>query len=361
MRLVPIECVKNNSILARDIYGYNGDILLTSGSVLTDKIIKRIKDLGIFSIYIQYNYEDTSIEIEDIIKPELRQKAITTVKETFSDIKQCSLITNNNNKDYWHSIDTLVDQLINDVINNKHTQVTLVDIKNLDNYTYSHCVNVAAISLVLGISLNLNTEELRNLCTGALLHDIGKVFIPPEIVQKKNKLTSEEFDIIKTHCKLGFEFIQKLEVFNPIVQTIILQHHERIDGLGYPNQFRGDEINYLARIVSIADVYDALTSDRPYKRAFCPNDAVEYIMCNAGQLFDFNIVDVFSKIIVAYPTGTLVKLSNGDSAIVEKTIPYYPLRPIVKITQSTSPERINTSLNLIKNLSIVISYVIYDT
>lgn len=360
MRLIPIECVKENSILARDIYNYTGDILLTSGSVLTNLLINRIKDLGIFSIYIHDDYENTSAEVEEIIKPELRQKAINTVKETFSNIKHCSLIAKNNNKEYWNSIDTLVDQLIDDVLNNRHTQVTLIDIKNMDNYTYSHCVNVAAISLVLGISLNLNTEKLKNLCTGALIHDIGKVFIPPKILQKKGKLTLDEFSVIKKHSKLGFDFTQKLESFNSAAQLIILQHHERFDGLGYPNKLKGSEINYLSRIVSIADVYDALTSDRPYKRAFCPNDAVEYIMCNAGTLFDFDIVNVFSKIIVPYPNGTLVKLSNGDTAIVEATIPYYPLRPIVKVIKSSSLERVNKKINLVKNLSLVISYIVYD-
>ena len=363
MRLVPIECVKENSILAKDLYGYNDTILLKSGCTLTNELINKIRDLDIFLIYIVDDYTDS--EVEDVIKPELRNKAIHTLKKTFSDIKQIVKIANKSNSndmysDYLESIDNIAEQLIDDILNNKNIQISLVDIKNMDNFTYAHCVNVAVISLVMGISLCLPKESLKSLCMGALIHDIGKTFLPSSILQKNGKLTSEEFSVIKKHPLLGFNFGKKFKSINSDILDIILQHHERFDGLGYPNKLSGSQINYLARIVSIADVYDALTSDRPYKRAFCPNDAVEYIMSHSGTLFDFQIVDIFSKIIVPYPSGTKVRLSNGSIAVVEKTYPYYPLRPTVKIIESDNNDLIGTSIKLKSSLSIVISNIIYE-
>ena len=368
MRLIPIECVKENSILGKTIYDYDGRIILKTGCVLTKSLLSRIKELNMFSLYIIDDY--SSVEIEDVIKPELRQKAIKVVKETFSEIERISSIHNfekrcyndysKKEQQYFSSIDTLAEELINDILNNKNVLLSLVDIKNMDNYTYAHCVNVAVISLILGISLNLPKQQLKYLCTGALIHDIGKAFIPSEVLQKKGRLTAEEYDIVKNHCKLGYKFADKIGTFSSYVKMIILQHHERFDGLGYPNGLKGNEINYLARIVSIADVYDALTSDRPYKRALCPSDVLEYMMSNSDTLFDYNIVDIFSRIIIPYPEGTIVSLSNGDVGVVKKTMPNFPLRPIIEIIKSKNENAVGTVVNLIEKLSIVICNIQYN-
>jgi HD-GYP domain-containing protein (c-di-GMP phosphodiesterase class II) len=230
----------------------------------------------------------------------------------------------------------------------------------MDNYTYAHSVNVAVISIILGISLNLSKQKLTYLCIGALVHDIGKSFIPKEILQKPGKLTPEEFEIIKCHSRYGYDFLKNYVDLSSYIKLIVLQHHERFDGLGYPNSIIGNKINYLARIVSIADVYDALTSDRPYKRAMCPSDALEYLMSNAGTLFDYDIINIFCKIVIPFPQGTIVSLSNGDIGIVEETFPNFPLRPIVKILKSKRLNEIGCKINLIDTLSIVISDIKYE-
>ncbi|MBE6072296.1 MAG: HD-GYP domain-containing protein [Clostridium butyricum] len=367
MRLIPIECVKENSILGKNIYGYDGRVLLKSGCILTKSLIDKVKDLHIFSLYIIDEY--SSIEIEDVIKPELRQKAISIIKETFTDIERVAnvhkfekkLYKDYTKKEqlYFDSIDILAEELISEILNSKDVLLSLVDIKNMDNYTYAHCVNVAVISLVLGISLNLSKRNLKYLCIGALLHDIGKSFVPKDILQKPSKLTDDEFEIIKQHPRNGYEFLNKTYNFSSHIKLIILQHHERFDGLGYPNQLHGHEITLLARIVSVADVYDALTSDRPYKRALCPSDAVEYLMSNAGTIFDFDVVNIFSKVIIPYPAGTIVSLSNGDIGIVKETLPNFPLRPIIEIIKSNNENAIGSVINLIEKLSIVISNIQY--
>lgn len=368
MRLVPLECIRENSILGKNIYTTDGRVLLRAGVELTRARLEKIKDLKIFSLYIIDEY--SSSEIEDIIKPELRQKSISFIKEVFSDIERISSVHkfekrklseySQKEKDYFNGINEVAEELLENVLSNKNVLLSLVDIKSMDNYTYAHSVNVAVISIVIGISLNLNKENLTHLCIGALIHDIGKTLIPSEILQKPGKLTPEEFEIIKTHPRLGYDFLNQFYSLSAHVRLIVLQHHERFDGFGYPDGTAANKISYLARIVSIADVYDALTSDRPYKRAMCPSDALEYIMSNAATLFDYEIVNVFCRIIIPFPKGTIVSLSNGDIGVVEQTLPNFPLRPIVKIIKSNDSEKIGLHLNLINYLSIVISNIRYE-
>ena len=368
MRFVPIECVRKNSILGKSIYDCYGRKLLSAGVTLTEGIINSIKKLDIYSLYIIDEY--SSEEIEDIIKPELRVKAISIIKETFTDIERVATVHkfekrsmkdySKKEQEYFNSINDIAEELLENVLSSHNVLLSLVDIKSMDDYTYAHCVNVAIISIVFGMSLNLRRRDLLYLCIGALIHDIGKVFVPQEILQKPGKLTPEEFEEIKKHPKLGYNFIGNSCNISAHSKLIVLQHHERFDGLGYPEGISGEKISYLARIVAIADVYDALTSDRPYKRAMCPNMALEYLMSNAGTLFDFNLVNVFCKIIIPYPKGTMVKLSNGDIGVVEKTLPNFPLRPIVKIIKSDTSDNIGYNINLIDNLSIVILGITYE-
>ena len=368
MRLIPIECIRENSLLGKDIYSCDGRCLLRSGTVLTDDILIKIKEFKIFSLYIIDEY--SSGEIEDIIKPELRQKSISILKETFSDIERIASVhkfekrnieqyTNCEQK-YFNSINKIAEDILENVLSNENVLLSLVDIKSMDNYTYAHCVNVAIISIVLGISLNLPKEKLTYLCIGALIHDIGKSFIPKEVLQKPGKLTPEEFEIIKRHSRYGYDFLRWSINLSSHIKLIVLQHHERFDGLGYPNSVIGTKINYLARIVSIADVYDALTSDRPYKRAMCPSDALEYLMSNSGTLFDYEMINIFCRIVIPFPQGTIVSLSNGDIGVVERTLPNFPLRPIVKIVKSNCQNKIGSIINLIETLSIVISDIKYE-
>ena len=368
MRLVPIECIRENSLLGKDIYSCDGRCLLKSGVILTDDILKKVKEFKIFSLYIIDEY--SSAEIEDVIKPQLRQKSISVIKETFCDIERIASVhkfekraiseyTNQEQK-YFNSINEIAEEILENVLSKKDVLLSLVDIKSMDNYTYAHCVNVAVISVILGISLNLSKKKLTYLCIGALIHDIGKSFIPKEILQKQGKLTTEEFEIMKCHSRYGYDLLRKSFNLSSYVKSIVLQHHERFDGLGYPNGLMGSKINYLARIVSIADVYDALTSDRPYKRSMCPSDAFEYLMSNSGTLFDYDILNVFCKIVIPFPQGTIVSLSNGDIGIVEQTLPNFPLRPIVKIIKSERLNEIGSMINLIDVLSIVISDIQYE-
>lgn len=368
MRLVPIQYVKAGSFLAKTIYDDRGAILLREGVQLTESYIKRVKMLGMFCMYINDEYSEK--EVEDIIKPELRQKAIKSIKDTFysfekfnlntgkSSIQDKKLITEKQN--YFKSINEIVREITEELIGRKNVLINIVDIKSLDSYTYQHSVNVAVLSLVLGIQLQLDKKKLYDLCLGALIHDIGKALIPNDILLKNDKLTEEEANIVREHTEKGYDFLKGSVDISATARIIALQHHEREDGNGYPDKRKNDEINQLAKIVAVADVYDALTSDRPYREAMSPNDAVEYIMANGQTQFDYEVVKAFSKSIVPYPEGTLVRLSNGEIAVVEEVYPNFTLRPKVKIINKKNEKGEDLYRDLRDEWEIVISGPQYE-
>ena len=331
MRLVPIEFAKPGDCLAKTIFDNDGRVLLREGVTLTDIFLVRIKRLQIYSLYITDEYSEALID--DVIKPELRQHAIKAIKETFYSFEKYNLYSNTTNfnekkfakekQTYFESIGSIAKDIIDEIISKKNVMISLVDIKSMDNYTYQHSVNVAVLSLVLGVQLQLNQHELYTLCMGALIHDIGKVLIPKDIILKPGPLTDEEFKTIKEHTTKGYDYLRGcLEISAPS-RIVALQHHEKVNGNGYPDNIKNKSINRFARIVAIADVYDALTSDRPYRKAMSPNDAVEYIFAHGDTQFDYEMVKAFSKAVVPYPPGTLVKLSTGDIGVV--TIYYQTL------------------------------------
>ena len=177
---------------------------------------------------------------------------------------------------------------------------------------------------------------------------------------KESELTLEETSILQQHSNLGYKYLSDSYNLSANSKIIALQHHERPDGLGYPNKLINDEINILSRIVSIANAYDVLSTGRPNKKAMFPSDVLEYLMSNAGTMFDYDLVNTFCKIVIPFSKGTLVDLSNGDVAIVQETIPNFPLRPIVKVLNSSKIDTINKEINLIDEISIVITSIRYE-
>jgi HD-GYP domain len=368
MRLVPIQYVKPGSFLAKTIYDDRGTILLREGVQLTENYIKRVVQLGMFSMYINDEYSGKNVE--DIIKPELRQKAVRTIKDTFYSFEKFNLNATKNNmqdkkyilekQNYFKSISEIVKEIMEELLCRKTVLINIVDIKSMDNYTYQHCVNVAVLSLTLGIQLQLDRKKLYDLCLGALIHDIGKALVPETILKKGDKLTEEETGIVREHTKKGYDFLKGSVDISATSRIIALQHHEREDGKGYPDMRKNDETNELAKIVAVADVYDALTSDRPYRKAMSPNDAIEYIMANGQTQFSYEVVKAFSRCIVPYPEGTIVRLSNGEIAVVEEVYPNFVLRPKVKIINKKNENGEAIYRDLRDELEIVISGLQYE-
>ena len=312
-------------VLCNTLYGKKEEKLLIAGTVLTDGYIKSIKNLKISGLYID---DDISkdIEIHNNISDTLRAETVKSVKNMFIEAESEKILPNKLTS-IKHQLESIIDELID----NKNMMINMIDLKVFDNYTYSHSVNVAVISLIIGMAMNLGRSELEKLGLGALMHDIGKVFIDKNIVGKPANLTDEEFEEMKTHSSRGYDYVKKHSQIPNKSYLAVLDHHEKFDGTGYPGGKAGDNISLYGRIISLADVYDAMTSERIYRKAMLPSEAMEYILGNGGQHFDPKLVSIFSQKVAPYPIGTFVKLSNEARGLVIENFETCCLRPRIKV------------------------------
>lgn len=358
MRFVPLNSAREGSILGKSLIDENGNLLLKEGSVLTDRRIENLLEKGYSSVYIDDDYSDD--EIEDIIKPEIRNKIAQKIKETFEFFSKDRQVSHKNSRIMYESMEELnnfAKNLVDELFSKSDIMISMVDIKNMDTYTYAHSVNVAVISLVVGIAAGLGRSELEDLTIGAMLHDVGKIFIPKSILNKPGALTDEEFRQIQEHTIEGYEYLKNCPI-KSTSKIIALQHHLNVDGSGYPDYENTGLLHKFSRIVAIADVYDALTSDRSYRRAYSPSEAVEYIMSMASTKFDMDYVKLFVKKIVTYPVGSIVRLSDGKTGVVKSLNEGFPMRPVVELVEDRKLTRERIDLMEIKN--IVIQQMLYD-
>ncbi|MDL2232046.1 HD-GYP domain-containing protein [Ruminococcaceae bacterium OttesenSCG-928-L11] len=343
MRMVFIDNVQRGMVTAQDIYrdSENGIPLVVKHTALTDFMISELMRYNIKFVYIddvltkqrfERMRQSTQRQIyvpkpKPIITTELRNTAVGDVKGLFESIRI--------NPEDIHSsariirqLDSVVDRLVDSLTSNANTVVNINNLKSYDDYTYHHSLSVAVLSIAVGQYLNLGREELRALGTSAILHDIGKTAVPIEIINKTSKLSNEEFDIIKTHSPEGYEYLLKTMIGDENICAGVLSHHEKMDGSGYPNKEAGNHIHLWAKIISVADVYDALTSNRPYRMPMQPSEAVEYIMGGIDTSFDYDVVQAFVKKVELYPVASYVELSNDKIGVVLNNSNTF--RPVVR-------------------------------
>ncbi|QFY43385.1 HD-GYP domain-containing protein [Candidatus Methylospira mobilis] len=243
---------------------------------------------------------------------------------------------------------TVVYEINRSVARNSNALLSLVRLKNKDNYTYMHSVAVCALMMALGKQLGIRDEQLPLLGEAGLFHDIGKAKIPETVLNKPGKLTDEEFTVIKQHPRLGWRILKQLPGINDLTLDVALHHHEKTDGTGYPDKLSGESLSLAARMGAICDVYDAITSERCYKNAWEPAEAIRKIASwQQNGHFDKKVFHAFVKTVGIYPVGTLVKLKSGRLGVVVDQTEKNLTTPIVKVFFSIAgnmhifPEKIN--------------------
>lgn len=250
----------------------------------------------------------------------------------------------------------LADRLSENIIKNENAMVWLTLLKNRDEYTLLHSINVAVLSLLFGRFLGLTEEELRPLALGALLHDIGKMRVPKTILNKPGSLSLDEHAIMKRHPSHGHKILSGHRDLHPAVAEIALSHHERFDGSGYPRGLKGKAINQYALIVSIIDVYDAVTSDRAYHIGISPHEALNMMYKVAATCFPRELVEAFIQCLGIYPIGSLVELDSGEVGVVMTVNRRHQLSPVLTMVLDrnknpvTTPKMINLELYARNNM-----------
>lgn len=340
MKFVPTHLLQPGMKLERDLYLFNtptsGVAMLTAGTLLTAFYIQRLRELGLAGAYIHTGEAEDDptrkMELTRIFRKDEKKELLGQLRSAYDTMTQTM-----SSRILAESISQTMDvaqKLVSTLIGNQHIMVSIEDLRLYDDELYNHSIGVAVLAISMGMSFSLLREELNDLALSALLHDIGKTLIPQEILKKTSRLSSEEYEIAKLHAAKGADFLAQRKLVGVKTLMGVRHHHEHYDGGGYPNGLRGEAIPIFSRIISVADVFDALTSARSYRSPASPQEAVEYIMGASGKLFDIDVVNSFMKRISPFPVGSFVRLSNGESAIVIRQNREHPLRPVIRL-QST--------------------------
>lgn len=313
MLRLPVSKLKDGMVLGQSLFNTAGGSYLVKGQPVTIDYIRRLHQLGIQSVTVtSMDPNHKFAPPPDVIEEKTRINAISTVYNTFQSIEENGTLD-------VPSLQKVTDSIVFDLFNNHDNLVQLTDIRTHDAYTFAHSVNVAVLSAMMGMLCHLPKEELSIITLGGLLHDLGKIDVHADILNKNRSLTTNEFDIMKKHPNDGARRILKIKNLPKasILAAIASQHHEHIDGTGYPRGIKGEEMHRYAKITAIADVYDALTSERPYKKAYMPNIAYNIMHnINKGQ-FDPKLLETFFNNVALYPEGAVLKTTFGFAVVKE--------------------------------------------
>lgn len=331
-------------VIDQAIVDKTGRILIARKTVLDDFLIEALKKMGVTGVYIregEESPEEEDIEVapltlETIEKLKVADRAKVALSESVKTRVNQGIqyiFNETSSPDFTNTAESITTSLLDAILQNDAVALNIDALKVSDEYTFKHSVDVATISMVIAKKGNLPDSDIYKIGVAGLLHDVGKSLIPSEVLNKAGRLTEEEFSVMKKHSLFGYNILKAKNDLPSEVVMGVLQHHEKINGKGYPLRLTEGQISTYAKIISIADIYDALVTERPYKKAFSQQDALEMIMAMTEEL-DINYMRNFIDSVILYPVDSIVTLSNGEKAKVVKNTPHYPLRPKVVGLQS---------------------------
>ncbi|WMJ80225.1 HD-GYP domain-containing protein [Clostridium sp. MB40-C1] len=325
MRKISVSQIQGGEILGKPLYDDHGRILLAKGIILKPGYKMRLTQMCILSVYIDDELSK-GVEMKDFLSEETREETKGIIRKEFK-----NFLTNSNTSST--KIINTVSKVIDEILSRDEVIINICDIKSKDQYIYEHCVNVCGLSIIMGIHLGYSKSHLEELAVGALLHDLGKLITPEDILNKymTGEISKDEMDIIKKHPLDGYEILNEKSGISYISKAIILMHHEHYNGTGYPLGLKDDKLHETVKLVSICNTFDNLISDFPGKKKMEVYEALEYITAMSNILFDKKLVDIFVKNVAAYPSGTLIILNTDEKGIVLKQNKQLPSRPIINI------------------------------
>lgn len=333
-------------IIDQSITDATGRVMIRRNVYLDQYQIEYLMSRGIHGVYITDSISDesrlkTDLRDKKVVIPSATKKVIArervedpakvemteTVKARVNEGIQY-LFKNTNADNFSGAAIQVSNDLSDAIMSNSAVAIDINTLKVSDEYTFKHSVDVAMISMIIGKKHGLNRDQIRQIGIAGLLHDMGKSKIDPAILNKPGKLTEEEFALMKRHPYDGYQILKERGGFSNAVLAGVLQHHEKINGSGYPMSLTQEKIHLFGRLIAVADIFDALITKRPYKDAFPMREAVEMIMSMTGEL-DISCINSFLGSVICYPVDSIVQLSNGQLCKVVSNEAMYPLRPKV--------------------------------
>ena len=310
-------------IVGRNFYNNSLQVTLRRGVALSESHVRTIRHVNISGLYID-DEQTRDIIIKPLLEEDLKLNFAHEVQNVFSSVQSMVEPETGMIEDMIHSVIAQISGRTNQL-------VSMFDLKAFDDYIFQHSIDVCILAVVAGQALQLSPHLLNNLAVSAVYHDIGKMHIDQQVVNKRGPLTDEEYAIMQKHPAMSVEFVKKIGVTRDDILQGIAQHHERMDGTGYPDAVAGEKIGLFGRIIALSDVFDAITSKRTYKEAALPSEAVEQVLTGAGGPFDRALAELFVNNISVYPVGLTVRLSNGMTGVVAENHAGFAMRPRIKV------------------------------
>jgi putative nucleotidyltransferase with HDIG domain len=330
-------------ISADDVYSFNNQLIIAKGTQLNDKIITRLKFYQINELYITL---EENKQATQPTKPTVKKEVSASQKiKQSTEFKQFNQTFDKSIVEFKSSLSAVINestpiditnllQNTKEILSKSRNGIHVFDMlhcmREYDDLTFAHSLNVSLICNVFGHWLKLSEKDIEVLTLCGLLHDVGKLMLPPDLINKKEPLTDAEFATIKTHTVQGYQALKDQDV-DIRVKYVALMHHERCDGSGYPNGFKGSQIDSFAKIVAIADVYDAMTSARVYRPALSPFEAISVFESEGLQKYDPHYIMTFLEEIVQSYVGNRVKLSNKQEGEIRMINRHALSKPIVQV------------------------------
>ncbi|MCH5205006.1 MAG: HD-GYP domain-containing protein [Oscillospiraceae bacterium] len=359
MLIVPVDKLREGMQLADDVSSTDAtklEVIFQKGIFLSSVMIDMLKEKGIKQVKIEgggkisddYKNASTAVGYE---KPKISEN-ISRALSDLNDIFECNEEIKELSKTAVEKVDNIADSIVADFAENSDFLANhMIALQNYDDYTYKHCLRVAMMAASVCAELKLPQEAVKETVVSGLLHDIGKSNIDHDIIIKPGKLTDAEFAEIKKHPLIGYNILKASGDYSDNILNGVLFHQEKFDGTGYPMRIAGEEIPLIARILTVCDVFDALTSNRPYRVPWSVPETEEYMLGGSGTHFDLNVTKAFLRAFNPYPIGTMVELSDRRHGVVLKHNDNV-LRPVVRIMGSS--EEIIDLMNDFKYLSITV-------
>lgn len=370
MRILPVSRVSPGMVLGQSVFSSKAGTrhaLLQRGVSLSEGMLRALERAGVFAVYIEDGISEGITPVAPISE-QARMETVKGLSEVFDGARQGR--TTKVPTEQVEQLEKLVDKIISELRNSGELVSFLGDLGSFDEYTLNHSVNVCVLGLILGEAIirqdgwrdykgARRTDDiegrLQKLGLGLLLHDIGKVVVPRDVLTKPGRLSEDEMQMIREHPAAGATLVESM-LISPLTRAVIVGHHERWDGKGYPQGKRGEEIHVNARIAAIADVYDAVSSDRVYRTRRPSHEAYELVLGSSGSAFDPELVKLFARIVAPYPVGTAVVLSTGERGLVAANHAAHCTRPTIRITHDPSGARLAQphEIELIEHLSVTV-------
>lgn len=346
MRSVPIDQLRIGDRLGRDVYATPDTLpLLRAGVRVSESYRQSLQRVGITSVWVDDGLSE-GIEPLEVLEETTKRRATAAIRDAFRDVARTLPAGGTLSRDAAQEMRDVAALIVHDITQNVHSAIALNDLANADGYTLKHSLAVTTLGLSLGLRVMRKYgwtdaqgttrydsihDRLAALGVGLLLHDVGKLAVPPEILRKPDPLNDEEWVAMRAHPVLGVQILKKAEGIGPLARAVVRSHHERWNGSGYPDGRSGADVHQFARIAAVADVFDALTSDRCYRGAMPPAEAYDFIIAGSGRDFDPDVIDVFRSLVAPYPPGSRVVLSDGYCGLVKEVRHEAVKSPIVRL------------------------------